>query len=161
MKWSLQLSACQEHMHIPIRTDDDRQSLPPPLFIIYYLLSLLLLLELHASYSLLLRPFPRKPQTSAPSTQSHMGFSPKSLLLINNIIHSWRRPVHLAFRCSRNRAKAWNSHASTARGTLSRSDLLCSWSSPGSSRAWHKDSCRAIAPVMKPYHRLHSPPSHY
>lgn len=65
------------------------------LFIIYSLL--LLLLELHASYSLLLRPFPRKPQTSAPSTQSHMGFSPKSLLLINNIIHSWRRLVHLAF----------------------------------------------------------------
>lgn len=93
MKWSLQLSACQEHMHIPIRTDDDRQSLPPPLFIIYHLL---LLLELHVSYSLLLRPFPRKPQTSAPSTQSHMGFSPKSLL-INNIIHSWRRLVHLAF----------------------------------------------------------------
>lgn len=98
MKWSLQLSACQEHMHIPIRTDDDRQSLPPPLFIIHYLFIylLLLLLELRVSYSLLLRPFPRKPQTSAPSTQSHMGLSPKSLL-INNIIHSWRRLVHLAF----------------------------------------------------------------
>lgn len=65
------------------------------LFIIYLLL-LLLLLELRVSYSLLLRPFPRKPQTSAPSTQSHMGLSPKSLL-INNIIHSWRRLVHLAF----------------------------------------------------------------
>lgn len=49
-------------------------------------------------------------------------------------------------------------HTQVQQGTLSRSDLLCSWSSPGSSRAWHKDSRRAIAPVMKPYHRLHSPP---
>lgn len=45
MKWSLQLSACQEHMHIPIRTDDDRQSLPPPLFIIHYLFIIIIIIR--------------------------------------------------------------------------------------------------------------------